>query len=78
MEQELFTIPEHLRSAPFISGFRVSRSLVLCVYFVDRCLCFCPVFVLATVLSVLFRFTDSDYAFGIFKLFLYMPDGEEP
>jgi uncharacterized membrane protein len=35
-------------------------------------------FFFATVLSVLFRFTDSDYAFGIFKLFLYMPDGEEP
>ena len=75
MEQELLTIPEHLRSAPFISGVRVSRSL--CVCFVDRCLCFCPFF-LATVLSVLFRFTDSDYAFGIFKLFLYMPDGEKP
>jgi hypothetical protein len=28
----------------------------------------CP-FILATVLSVLFRFTDSDYPFGIFKLF---------
>ena len=25
---------------------------------------------LATVLSVLLRFTDSDYSFGIFKLFL--------
>jgi len=25
---------------------------------------------LATVLSVLLRFTDSDYPFGIFKLFL--------
>ena len=79
MEQELLTIPEHLRSVPFISGVRVSRSLVLCVCFVDRCLCFCRVvFSLATVLSVLFRFTDSDYAFGIFKLFLYMHDGEEP
>jgi len=29
-------------------------------------------FLVAIVLSVLFRFTDSDYPFGIFKLFLYM------
>jgi len=34
---------------------------------------FCPfvLFLLAIVLSVLLRFTDSDYPFGIFKLFLY-------
>jgi len=32
----------------------------------------CPfvIFLLAIVLSVLFRFTDSDYLFGILKLFL--------
>jgi hypothetical protein len=32
----------------------------------------CPfvLFLLATVLSVLLRFTDSDYPFVIFKLFL--------
>jgi len=28
-------------------------------------------FLLAIVLSVLLPFTDSDYLFGIFKLFLY-------
>jgi len=53
------------------SGVRVTRSLVLCVCFVDRCLSFC-LFVfcfLAIVLSVLLRYTDSDYPFGIFKLF---------
>ena len=44
---------------------RVTRSLVLCVTF---CL-FVP-FLLAIVLSVLYRFTDPDYPFGIFKLFL--------
>ena len=50
VEQELFTLPEHLSSIPgFFAGF-VSLSL-------------------AIVLSVL-RFTDSDYPFGIFKLFL--------
>jgi len=32
----------------------------------------CPfvIFLLAIVLSVLLRYTDSDYSFGIFKLFL--------
>jgi hypothetical protein len=50
------------------SCVRVTRSLVLYVCYVDRCLSFCP-FPLITVLSVL-RFTDSDFPFGIFKLFL--------
>jgi hypothetical protein len=40
--------------------------------FVDRCLSLCPF--LAIVLSVLLRFTDSDYSFDIFKLFfLFSP-----
>ena len=55
---------------PVFSGVRVTRALVLYVmFFVDRCLSFCH-FLLAIVLSVLLRFTDSDYPFGIFKLFL--------
>jgi hypothetical protein len=40
--QELLTIPEHLSLAPVFSGVRVTRSLVLCVCFVDHCLSFCP------------------------------------
>ena len=42
MEQELLTLPEHLSSTPVFSGVRVTRSLVLCVCFVDRYLSFCP------------------------------------
>ena len=38
MEQELLTIPEHLSSLPVFSGVRITRSLVLCVCLVDRCL----------------------------------------
>ena len=34
-------IPEHLSSPPVFSGVRVTRSLVLYVCFVDRCLSFC-------------------------------------
>ena len=41
MEQELFTLPEHLSSPPVFSEVRVTQSLVLYVYFVDRCLSFC-------------------------------------
>jgi len=62
--------PEHLSLPPVFSGVRVSRSLVLYVCFVDRCLSFCTFF-LAIVLTVLLRYTDSDCPFGIFKIFLH-------
>jgi hypothetical protein len=52
VEQELLTLPEHMSSPPVFSGVRVTRSLVLHVCFVDRCLPFC-LFLLAIVLSVL-------------------------
>jgi hypothetical protein len=41
VEQELFTLPEHLSSPPVFSWVRVTQSLVLYVCFVDRCLSFC-------------------------------------
>ena len=41
VEQELPTPLEHLNSPPVFSGVRVTRSLVLCVCFVNRCLSFC-------------------------------------
>jgi hypothetical protein len=46
VEQELITLPEHMSSPPppVFSGVRVTRSLVLCVCFVDRCLFFCTFF----------------------------------
>jgi hypothetical protein len=40
--QELHTLPEHLSVPPVCSGVRVTRSLVLCVCFVHRCLSFWP------------------------------------
>ena len=36
----LLTLPEHLSSSPVSSGVRVTRSLVLCVCFVDSWLSF--------------------------------------
>jgi hypothetical protein len=41
VEQDLHTLPEHPSSPPVFSGVRVTRSLVLCECFVDRCLPFC-------------------------------------
>jgi hypothetical protein len=38
VEQELLTIPEHLSSHRVLVGVRFTRSLVLRVWFVDRCL----------------------------------------
>ena len=37
MEQELLTLPEHLRSPPVFSGVRVTRSLVLYVCLLIVC-----------------------------------------
>jgi hypothetical protein len=41
LEQALPTLPEPLSSPPVFSGVRVTRSLVLYVCIVDRCLSFC-------------------------------------
>ena len=51
---------------PVFSGIRVTRSIVLYVWFVDRCFYFCAFFFWFIVLSVL----RYDCPFGIFKLFL--------
>ena len=41
VEQELLTLPEHLSSSSIFSGVGVTPYLVICVFFVDRCLSFC-------------------------------------
>ena len=64
MEQKRLTLPKHLSLPPVFSGVRVSRSFVLYVCVVDRCLSFCsfghcvvcPSVLLAIVLSVLLFF----------------------
>ena len=72
MEQEPLILPEHLSSPPVFSAVRVTRSLVFYVQKYMFCRSFFVLlylFLLAIVLSVLLRYTDSDYPFGIFKLF---------
>jgi hypothetical protein len=51
----------------------VARSLVFCAMFCSSLFIFFPFFLLAIALSVLLRFTVSDYSFSIFKLFFF-PD----
>ena len=71
--QELPTLPEHLSSSPVFSGVRVTRSLVLYVCFVDRCLSFRTFsFVHCLVCSSIYGFWLPP--FGIFKLFLSKKD----
>ena len=41
VEQELPTHPEHLSASPIVSGICITRSFVLCICYVDRCLSFC-------------------------------------
>ena len=40
VEPELLTLLEHLSSPPVFNEVRVTRSLVLCICFVDRCFSF--------------------------------------
>ena len=61
MEQELFTIPQHLSSSPVFSGIHVAQSLVCYALLISIC---------PFALSVLIRSTASDYSFGAFKRFL--------
>jgi hypothetical protein len=51
---EKLTLPEHLSSPRVFNGVHVTRSLVLCTCFVDRCLSI-YIFLFAIVLSVLLR-----------------------
>ena len=69
VEQELLNLPEQLSSPPVFSGIRVSRSLVLCSALKIVVSPF-VLFLLAIVLSVVPRITNSDYPFRIFKMLL--------
>jgi len=72
VEQELLTLPEHLRSPPVFSGVRVAWSFVFCVVFsrsmfVLISFFFCPLCCLSfSDLRILINLI------GIFKLFFQM------
>jgi hypothetical protein len=69
VEQEQLTFLEHPSSVPVFSGVCVTRSLVLCVCFVDHCLSFCP-FLPLWCPSFDLRILITPFGFGILKLFL--------
>ena len=56
VEQEQLTFLEHPGSVPVFSGVCVTRSLVLCVCFVDHCLSFCHCVVRPSIYGFLFPF----------------------
>jgi hypothetical protein len=58
-----YTLPEHLTSPPppRFSGVRVTRSLVLCVCFVDRCLSFFFLLVIGLSFDWRILITTSGY-----------------
>jgi hypothetical protein len=66
VEHELLTLPEHLSSPGFLVVF-VLLDRFMCMF----CRSLFVLFLLTFVLSVLLRFTDSNYPFGIFKLFIF-------
>ena len=71
---ELFTLPDHLSSPPPIPRFQwgscYSIFSFLCSVLQNIVCRFVPL-PLAIALSDRLRFTNSDYSFGIFKLFWY-------
>ena len=66
----IYILPDHLSSLPVLVGF-VLLGLQFYVYVLQIIVCPFVLLFLTMVLSVLLRFTDSDYPFGIFKLFLW-------
>ena len=54
----------------FAPGFQWGSCYSICSLMCMFCRSLFVLFLLVIVLSVLHRFTDSDYPFGIFKLFL--------
>ena len=57
---------------PVFSGVRITRYLVLCVYFVDRCLSFCPFpfWSLCCLSFVDLRILITPFSYCILKLFV--------
>jgi hypothetical protein len=75
LEQELLTLPEHMKSSRVFSEVSVTRSLVSYICFVDRWFSFffpfCS-FSFGHCVVCTSSIYGSDYAFGMFKLFLQL------
>ena len=69
VELELLTLPENRVHPRLLVGF-VLLDLYFYMHVLQIVVCPFVLFLLASVLSVLLRYTDSDYPYGIFKLFL--------
>ena len=69
VEQELLTFPVHLSSPQVFWGVRLTRYLVVCVCFVDRCLSFCIFYFGHYVVCSFSIYGFWLPPFGIFNLF---------
>ena len=67
MEQELLPLPDCLSSPPIFSRVRVALFLVLYVVFCRSMFVLLSLFFPHCVLSLLLRFTTSNYSLGIFN-----------
>jgi hypothetical protein len=65
VEQELLLLPGNHKSPPIISEVSVTRSLVLCIMFYRSL--FVLLFFFLCIFRHFFRFTESDYPFGVIK-----------
>jgi len=68
VEQELLTLPEHLRSPPVFSVVHVARFSVFCVMF---CRSLFVLFLLVIEVSVLLQLMNSDYHL-VFSNYYYL------
>lgn len=69
VEQEHLTLPEHMNSCPVFSRV-LAWSLILCVVFLKKLFVLLSLFLWQLCLSVLLRFTDSDYPLWYLQTFL--------
>jgi hypothetical protein len=70
VEQERFTLPEHLSSPSVFCRVRVAQYLVFYIAFCRSLFVILSFFFLVIVLLLLLRFTASDYPFGVFFLIM--------
>ena len=62
---------EHMSSFPVLLGFVLLNFQLFVQCFINHCGFLCLFFFLTIALSVLLRYTASNYPFDVFKLFLY-------
>jgi hypothetical protein len=71
VEEELLTLPEHLRLQLIYTGFPVAKSLAFCVVLCRLFFCFLVLFCFS-LYSVLLQIMASDDPFNVFKFSFFI------